>query len=71
METTLTSVTIVLHNITTGAKTNLTMEGKPTLQKVVESNTEKIMHTLDKVKGGKIRHLLKYSLRIAMSKTTS
>lgn len=33
-------------------KPNLNMEGKPALQKVVESNTKKIRHTLGKVKWG-------------------
>ena len=45
---------IALHNRSINtAKPNLNTEGKPSLQKAVESNTKMIMHTLDKAKWGK------------------
>lgn len=53
-------------------KTNLCTAGKPSLQKLSENNIKKLMHTLSKLKPGKIRYLLKYNFRIViMTKTTS
>lgn len=50
-------------------KPNLHMEGESSFQKVIESNTKSRRHTLKYT--GEISDLLKYSLRIVTSKTTS